>query len=164
MYDDASSAPPRSRAEQMVRAAWILGLGGLIPFVVGAWMIVTGSEVIPLPDLPFVVLSYGAIILSFLGGIRWGAALNEPGRQSPTALAQSVIPAVGAWVCVLLPSPWSFVGLAVAFVLQGLWDVAAIRAGRIATPWFAPLRVVLTVGAVLSLAVIAYASAQPVAY
>jgi hypothetical protein len=164
MHDDASAALPRSRAEQMVRAAWILGLAGLVPFVVGAWLIVTGSEIIPLPDLPFVVLCYGAIILSFLGGIRWGAALNEPRRQSPTTLAQSVVPALAAWVCALLPSPWSFVGLAVAFAVQGVWDIAAIRAGRIATPWFAQLRMVLTVGAVLSLAVIAYASAQPVAY
>ncbi len=164
MHDDASSALPRSRAEQMVRAAWILGLGGLVPFFVGAWMIVTGSEVIPLPDLPFVVLSYGAVILSFLGGIRWGAALNEPGRQSPTTLAQSVVPAIFAWVCTLLPSPWSFVGLAVAFAVQGVWDVAAIRAGRITTPWFASLRIVLTVGAVVALAITAYASAQPLAY
>ncbi len=114
--------------------------------------------------MPFVVLSYGAIILSFLGGIRWGAALNEPGRQSPTTLAQSVVPALAAWVCTLLPSPWSFVAMAVSFAVQGVWDVAAIRAGRITTAWFAPLRLVLTVGAVLSLAVIAYASAQPVAY
>ncbi len=98
MHDDVSAAPPRSRAEQMVRAAWILGLAGLVPFVAGAWMIATGSEVIPLPDVPFAVLAYGAIILSFLGGIRWGAALNETGRRSPTTLAQSVVPALVAWV------------------------------------------------------------------
>ncbi|WP_182087140.1 DUF3429 domain-containing protein [Aureimonas sp. ME7] len=164
MHDDASLHPPRSRAEQMVRAAWILGLGGLIPFVVGAYLIAIGSEIIPLPDLPFVILSYGAIILSFLGGIRWGAALNEPRRQSPTTLAISVLPAIAAWVCVLLPSPWSFVGLAVVLVVQGVWDVGAIREGRIVTPWFAQLRIVLTAVAVLSLVVIAFVSAQPVAY
>lgn len=156
--------PLRTRGEQLVRAAWILGLGGLVPFVVGTYLIVTQSEIVPPPTLWGAVSGYAAVILAFLGGIRWGAALNETPRKSPTTVALSVLPAIAAWVIALVPAPWSFVGFAIAFTVQGVWDVTAIREGRIEAPWFAQLRVFLTVIVVLCMSVVAWATSQPVAF
>ena len=164
MTTQPHDAPLRSRADQLVRAAWILGLGGLIPFIVGTYLIATYSEVAVPSYIWFAVSAYAAVILSFLGGIRWGAALNENGRKSPTTIALSVIPSVAAWVIVQLPQPWNFVGFAVAFCVQGVWDVTAIREGRIETPWFAQLRIVLTVVVVACLVAVAFATSQPVAF
>ena len=132
-------------------------MGGLIPFVVGTALVLSNSEIMEQPDLQFAVSAYAAIILSFLGGIRWGAALNESGRRSPATVALSVLPSIAAWVIVLIPAPWNFVGFAVAFTVQGVWDVAAIRAGRIEAPWFARLRMLLTLVVVTCMSVLAFA-------
>ncbi|KQT44549.1 hypothetical protein ASG43_14580 [Aureimonas sp. Leaf454] len=137
--------PHRSQPDQLVRTTWILGIGGLIPFVVGTALVLSNSGIMAQPDLEFAVSAYAAVILSFLGGIRWGAALNETGRQSPVTVALSVLPSIAAWVMVLIPAPWNFVGFALAFIVQGVWDVTAIRDGRIRTPWFARVRLVLTI-------------------
>ena len=65
-------------------SALLLGLAGLIPFFAGA---AAQFHALPLLDaeagLKLVVI-YGAIILSFLGGIRWGTAIGpyDTGRQS----------------------------------------------------------------------------------
>ena len=163
MQTTIGDKPLRTRGEQLVRAAWILGLGGLVPFVVGTGLIVAQSEILDPTTLWFAVSAYAAVILSFLGGIRWGAALNETPRQSPTTLALSVLPSIAAWVIVLLPAPWSFVGFAVAFSVQGVWDYTATKEGRIETPWYANLRVVLTAVVVLCMIAVAFATSQPVA-
>jgi hypothetical protein len=65
----------------------LLGLLGLIPFLVCAYLACAwrypadGRAVIAL-------ISYGAVILSFLGGVHWGFALAEP----PAALAALALP------------------------------------------------------------------------
>ncbi|WP_062204512.1 DUF3429 domain-containing protein [Aureimonas sp. AU12] len=164
MTTDHHDAPLRSRADQLVRATWILGIGGLIPFVVGTALILSNSEIMAPPDLWFAVSAYAAIILSFLGGIRWGAALNENGRKSPTTVALSVLPSIAAWVIVLMPAPWTFVGFAVAFIVQGVWDVTAIQEGRIETPWFARQRLVLTLVVVACMVALAFATNEVAAY
>lgn len=164
MQTNSHDAPLRSRADQFVRAAWILGVGGLVPFVVGSVLIATYSEIADPSYLWLAVSAWAAIILSFLGGARWGAALNERARKSPTTLALSVLPALAGWVCVQLPQPWNFVGFAVAFCVQGVWDYTATREGRIETPWYAQLRLVLTAVVVLCMVVVAFATNQPVAF
>lgn len=164
MQITSHDAPLRSRADQFVRAAWILGVGGLVPFVVGSLLIATYSEIADPSYLWLAVSAWAAVILSFLGGARWGAALNETPRKSPTTLALSVLPALAGWVCIQLPQPWNFVGFAVAFCVQGVWDYTATREGRIAAPWYAQLRLVLTVVVVLCMVAVAFATSQPVAF
>lgn len=158
MTTDHHGVPLRSQSDQLVRNAWVLGIGGLIPFVVGTALVLSNSEIMAPSDLRFAVSAYAAIILSFLGGIRWGAALNESGRKSPATVALSVLPSIAAWVIVLVPAPWNYIGFAVAFIVQGVWDVTAIREGRIETPWFAHLRMVLTLAVAACMVALAFAT------
>jgi len=131
-------------------AAWLGGLG-LLPFVAGALLVAT-------TDSPWAIdglRSYGAIILSFLGGIHWGLAIADDGASSGLGaiwprLGASVIPALIAWVALLLDPTMGFLLLAIAFVLLLLGDLAATRRG-FAPRWYPRLRVPLTSIAVLSL-------------
>jgi len=56
-----------------------LGYAGLIPFVVfsiGCW--------IPLPyvtNAPYILITYGAVILSFMGAVHWGVAMAHKDQQ-----------------------------------------------------------------------------------
>lgn len=97
-------------------------------------------------------MAYGAIILSFLGGIRWGTALSTPETSGQgLEFGLSVVSSLAGWASLLL-SPLLGLSLLIAgFLLQSLWDVLSVERGRL-PQWFGRLRMVLTVGAVLSLA------------
>ena len=62
MQTFAQDAPTRSRADQLVRAGWILGVGGLVPFVVGTLLIATSSEFADRSYLWLAVSSWDALI------------------------------------------------------------------------------------------------------
>lgn len=127
------------------RAPLWLGLGGALPFAAclvayaagGLWIV---SQALALK----VMLAYGAVILSFLGGIRWGLALRlENADRRDARFALSILPSLLGWVALLLPSFPALVLLAVAFAAQGAWDVG--DAGEDGAPaWFATLRSLLT--------------------
>ncbi len=131
--------------------ALVLGLAGLIPFVAGA-----GALWVPLPVLSPVlglelVTGYGAIILSFLGGIRWGTAIGpyDTQRQS-LEFSASVLGSLAGLAALFLPPVPALTLLIAGFLMQALWDVTSVEAGRLPA-WFGKLRMLLTGGAVISL-------------
>ncbi len=125
--------------------AWALALAGLIPFVGCAAMVAAGG-----PDADAwlgALIAYAAVILSFLGGTRWGAALAS-GSPDPVTLILSNIPALVAWAALLpleMPSPTRLSLLSAGLALMWLWD------RRRQPAWYPALRTVATVGALLSL-------------
>ncbi|MGL4636019.1 MAG: DUF3429 domain-containing protein [Beijerinckiaceae bacterium] len=130
--------------------ALLLGLGGAIPFVACAAALALNIT-LPLVDDPArALVSYAAVILSFLGGIRWGFALriNDSALRN-SALILSVGPAIAAWLLLLPPATMGLVVMPVLFVLIGLADQ---KLGAIGAPlWFMRLRALLTVVVTLSL-------------
>ena len=123
-------------------AAW-LGAAGLIPFVVLA---------LSAPFLPaahragalFALGAYGAVILSFLGGVRWGVAIaaaptDRDGTTLAGALVLSVVPSLAAWLALLLPPPSGLWVLLAGFAGMLYLDVSPAHAGA-APPWYRQLR------------------------
>ncbi|MFM8636299.1 MAG: DUF3429 domain-containing protein [Betaproteobacteria bacterium] len=92
--------------------AWRLGYAGLIPFVFGALLVwlVTGEAH---PYVAAALSAYGAVIVSFLGGIHWGLVMRQwpeatagqgPGaRAADAGLVWGVLPSLMAWLGVLMP-------------------------------------------------------------
>ncbi|MFO1091560.1 MAG: DUF3429 domain-containing protein [Hyphomicrobiales bacterium] len=131
---DQSSIPP---------AALWLGLAGAIPFWFAAFAFTTGRYVTPGQALS-IAITYGAIILSFLGGIRWGTALTpiDEGRRA-REFGLSVLPSLAGFAA-FLTRPHLGVSLLIAgFLLQAFWDVTSVDLGRLPR-WFGRLRVILT--------------------
>ncbi len=139
------------------RAPLILGLAGLIPFVWGATtMFADGIAVWGAGTLgprfvgPYVQLSYGSVILSFMSGVLWGFASRAEGRVAATGYALSVVPALWAFLFVgggpvsaavyLIAGFIGILGLDWMFWSQGL-----------APRWWMRLRLLLTAVVVLSL-------------
>ena len=89
---------------------------------------------------------YGAIILSFLGGIRWGTAIGpyDTGRQS-LEFSASVLGSLAGLAAAFLPAIPALALLIAGFLMQGLWDVMSVDAGRLPA-WFGRLRMILTGG------------------
>jgi len=125
-----------------------LGLAGLIPFVAApAYMYNAG---VFLPSIATAQLTYGATILSFLGGVRWGL-LASGGPHLPPSWSQyswSVTPSLVAWVALLIPNQPAATTLCAA----GLTTALVLDLKQQGYPdWFRGLRLILTLGAVVSL-------------
>lgn len=134
--------------DQIPSTALWLGLAGAIPFAasaLGTWLD---------PDIArrgiwiTLGLTYGAVILSFLGGIRWGASLVAPYRQRELAL--SVLPSLVGWIALIFPSAIGVCLLIGGFLMQALWDVTSVQTGKL-PHWFGRLRMILTTIVVVSL-------------
>ncbi|MBD3676886.1 MAG: DUF3429 domain-containing protein [Rhodobacteraceae bacterium] len=132
------------------RAALLLGLAGLIPFLWGAasmvWTDLQGWGLRTFGPRfvgPYVQLSYGTVILSFMSGVLWGFATRAEGRVAATGYALSVIPALWAFFFVGGGPVSAAVYLLVGFVgLLGL-DWMFWNHG-LAPAWWMRLRVLLT--------------------
>ena len=126
--------------------AW--GLAGLIPFL-GLPALALASPLLAAWSDQALAL-YAAVILSFLGGARWGRAVAET-APDPRTVALAIAPSVAAWGLVLLPASRSgpaLAGLAAALALHLLWD---LRSPGLPA-WYPRLRLILTAGAIAGLA------------
>ncbi|NXX39653.1 TMM69 protein, partial [Tricholaema leucomelas] len=126
-----------------------LSLAGLIPFVsVPLIMAIQGTYY---PELVFGQVMYGAVTVSFLGGMRWGFALpeNSPAKPDWMNLANSTIPPLFAWQALLYKDITSgAIMLVLALGIAIHYDVSLLPDYP---RWFKVLRVVGTVVMVLSL-------------
>ena len=132
-------------------ARW-LGFGGLIPFFGLAGLVVTDFQGWGEPAGDALRV-YAALILSFLGGVSWGVALNS---EHPGFYSLSMVPFFGAWAALLISAPLSYGLLMAAFIAAHLIDYQA-RARGLLPAWFFTLRRQLTLGVLVSLIVVAVA-------
>jgi hypothetical protein len=135
-------------------ARW-LGYSGLLPFI-------AGSAGCFLPEGPlqqfsqFGLLGYSAVILSFMGAVHWGAAMLRPLAAEQLYLA-SVLPALVAWVSLLLPVQAALAVQATGFTALFIFDRHSSAKGTL-PEWYPQLRVPLTAVVLLCLGLAALAS------
>ncbi|NXN39217.1 TMM69 protein, partial [Rhinoptilus africanus] len=131
------------------KPALYLSLAGLIPFAsVPLSMAIQGTYY---PELAFGQITYGAVMVSFLGGMRWGFALpeNSPAKPDWLNLANSTIPPLLAWQALLFKDiTCGAIMLVMALGIALHYDVSLLPTYP---RWFKVLRVVGTLVMVLSL-------------
>jgi hypothetical protein len=122
-------------------AALILGAAGLIPFLGLSALVILGQAPFGIAPRPLLA-GYGAVIASFLGGLRWGAAAASPeGRGADYAVA--VVPSLIAWAALFAPGPWDLRALGALVLAWGLIDQDLPRRGLVPA-WLGQLRLVLS--------------------
>ena len=102
-----------------------------------------------MPEIADYHLKYGAVILSFIGGIRWGLTLPTGSSQGPSwyNLVYSVTPSLIAWAGLMGP-----INVGTLTVIGGLGFAGYMDLSMWGYPtWFKGLRFCLTFVAVLSL-------------
>ncbi|MEY3264127.1 MAG: hypothetical protein RL717_1604 [Pseudomonadota bacterium] len=134
------------------RLSHLLGFAGLIPFflmMAGTWL----ADPSWLNDFVRGQLAYAIVILSFLGGVHWGAAMmcsELSMADTKLALLWGVTPSLIAWSATL------FGGFGFAVLMAGF--IAALQVDKQLfarygmPPWLMGLRWRLTVAVVLMLA------------
>lgn len=144
-----------SQTQRIPPVAAALGYGGLIPFAAGALVCWVGGDIGATGAQ--VLRAYSAVILAFLGGVPWGLALASETNALGERLTVGVVPALVAWIALLLPVATALGVLVGAFAALYAWD--ARRNLRGTPTWFGRLRRHLTAGVVgcLLLALLALA-------
>lgn len=133
-----------ARSNPVPMGAIILGVAGLIPFLGFAALAVSGSDggLGSIGLSPRTILSgYGAVIASFLGGIRWGAAAARNAGNGDYLVA--IVPSLVAWAAMALSAPWDLRVLGVLVIAWGLIDQDLHRRGLVPL-WLGRLRLVLS--------------------
>ena len=125
-----------------------LGWAGLVPF--GLSVLGTHSGIDTLILYSFLGgTAYGAVILSFLGAVHWGLAMQDD--RSPRWYVWSITPALFGFASLLLfDVEMRIVALVPLFALTWLVDRQAAKLGLIPI-WYMRLRSMLTAGALISL-------------
>jgi hypothetical protein len=110
--------------------AWRLGYGGLLPFAAGAalvWLVYADA----LPYVARGLAAYGALIVSFLGGIHWGLAMRQA-LPSTRGLLWGVVPSLLAWPAVMMPPHAGLVILGLLLLLSYAVDRVLYAEQRVA--------------------------------
>ena len=143
----------------------ILGYSGTIPFIsLAVILLLDASSTTPAASGPAAsglaasaLHLYGAIILSFLGGLHWGRIACNPDIKPSDKwfLIYSVIPSLMGWSSYLLSDIWQGAALMLiaGFIISYVIDIRFIKLGAWQF-WMKPLRTNLTFIACFSLTVL----------
>ena len=135
--------------EAAPRVVAIYGLLGLVPF----WALATALVLAPnwAGIVAAVVAVYAALILSFLGGARWGLEVRAT-YPDPIVIGLAMTPTLAGLAVISLAhghERLQLLALAATLTLSWAWDVHA----RDLPLWYGGLRTLLTAGAVGGLCV-----------
>lgn len=119
-----------------ITTARVLTYLGILPFLLGA-LIFFDSALFGFKFSEHWVITYGAIIASFIAGIHWGLYLA--GKAPINLFIHSNIVALAAWSALLISPVYSFILLTLCFLYLIVIDIRLARAGVI-QPWFLRLR------------------------
>lgn len=132
------------RTDPAPQAVLAYGLLGIIPF----WSLPLSALLTPnwAGVVAAVEAVYAALILSFLGGARWGLAVRDA-SPNPVVVGLAMTPTLaGLAVLVFTHGEMrlQLLGLAAALTLSWAWDFTA----RDLPPWYVRFRTGLTLGAI----------------
>jgi hypothetical protein len=139
-----------AKRSKIPKVPLVLGLAGLLPFLGGSALALFATGALKETAI-LSLMTYGAVILSFLGGATWGARLGNKNRVSDwSGMTWSVIPSLIAWPSLLLAPVVCLAVLTAGFLLQYFLDTDSVKS-KIFPNWYGRLRLILTGGAVFSL-------------
>ncbi|MDP1027210.1 DUF3429 domain-containing protein [Sphingomonas sp. KR1UV-12] len=135
-----------------------LGFAGLLPQIAAVLLMVLGSRsagdmggILALAGY-WLAMIYGALILSFLGGIWWGFAMRRTegqGRLVTVAVVPSLVAfamlIAASWTLPHLPQAWPAMVLGSAILLTLVVDRHLVSTSEVPAGWMA-LRVPLSSG------------------
>jgi hypothetical protein len=140
------------------RLAWIFAATGALVFAALTALLFATQAQVRIPAI-FALVTFAAVVLSYLGGIEGGLALHDQTGTEHTravAFALSSLPALAAWGVLWLPSPHWQLGAALGlFVAVWMTDLWLARQGLVPS-WFVDLRTAVTAVVALTLGVALY--------
>ena len=147
-----TSHPPGRTLGGLPLAAALCAIAGGYPLVIMTGMIAFGYTV-PGIDNRFALMSYAAIMLTFMGAVHWGLAMLLPAagddirfgsKRDWRAYASSMAPGLIAWLGLLMPARAGAWLMVAGFGGLIVYDIRCMRMGEAPT-WFIRLRLPLAI-------------------
>jgi Protein of unknown function (DUF3429) len=129
------------------KMALALMASGALPFIAAAVLALSNAGDVRGFQADQIAVAYGAVIISFLGGIRWGDAINQ-GRAA--TLFISVLPSLAGFLALLINNFNGGMILIAGFAAQAMWDFVA--PGTLPN-WFVKLRMAISGIVIMCLAI-----------
>ena len=140
------------------RLAWIFAITGAVIFAALTAMLFSSANQVRIPGIAALV-TFAAIVLSYLGGVEGGLALREEAGNAQTraiAFGMSALPSLAAWGVLWLPSPHWQLGASLAlFVGVWMFDLWLARRGLVPS-WFVDMRTAVTAVVAITLGIALY--------
>lgn len=93
--------------KRIPQSAAALGYAGAIPFIVASLL-----SWFPDPSVSeaaiIMLIGFSVVILSFMGGVRWGIAAGRADGPKFSHLVISLVPPAVAWLAMVLASDWMY--------------------------------------------------------
>ncbi len=135
----------------------LLGYGGVIPFLYALAGIAFGdTELVPFYMHSF--LSYGAIILTFIGAVHWGLIMNMKSTSNCSwFMLGSVVPAIVSWIAMMLSTKVALSILLSGFIITYIYEKTLLWE-LLFPDWYKQLRTNLTIIVSIHLLTVLYLS------
>jgi len=114
-----------------LRLVTSIAMLGWLPFL-GGLIFTVFPNLSPFDTLIFerAMIGYGALILAFLGGVRWGIRL-QGGAGSDLTFVMGVLGSVLGFITLLMPYSLALAVLTVGYGAHGAWDVWSGASGGV---------------------------------
>lgn len=134
--------------EKYPRLVKLLTTGSLFPFLLIAIVFVfIGNQNTLSEPLTALFRSYSLVILSFLGGARWGYALvidaDKTSKSQSKIIVFSLLPSLIAFVSIFLGNVNAVALLLIAHCAQGAWDNLSASTNGLPL-WYGHIRMIST--------------------
>lgn len=146
------TANPDSTAGTIPATVAWLGALGIAPFAFGSMLAIVPETADAGRTL---VLGYGAVILSFLGGTQWGVGLKTKPRGWLAYVVAVVLSLIG-WTAMLAGAAIGLPMLAVGFGVALAFDVLGAASVAQLPGWYVGLRALLTLCVLICIGVAAW--------
>ena len=83
--------------------------------------------------------TWSAIMLAFMGGVRWGATVSS-GPDSPNRMSAATLLPVAGWLALFISGPFGILVLLLIFCAQGAWDSFSSTLSQMPS-WYANIRI-----------------------
>lgn len=121
----------------------ILTYLGSIPFIFLTYLNFFEVNYLFNIEVSLILISYGAIILSFISGIHFSYAILQDKINKPLLILSNIV-ALTAWLCVLMNFTLALVIMIMGYVVNLLIDFLSYK-NLVITRWFFNLRLRISV-------------------
>lgn len=131
---------PTQGTEHKFGPAMIMSVFSIIPFIgCAVALLLLGKENPVFGPVVEMFKTWSAIILAFMGGVRWGSTVFSVGESASKMSASTLLPVAG-WLALFVSGPFGVLILLLIYCAQGAWDSFS---GTMSNEpgWYSPVRI-----------------------
>ena len=123
---------------------YFLSYCGLLPFVITLLVSILGSKELNSYSI-IMFVSYGAVIIGFIGAVHWGFLLESKSIQRQGLLLSiSVLPSLIGWFALISPIPFALLILCIMYPLLFIYERHSVL-NTLLPKWYMLMRLKLTI-------------------